>query len=80
MKEKADRLDRLERYGLIDKAPYQENPIRYRYALAPAGADVLPILQALGAWSEKHIPGRWSSPKWFVTGQPAQFYPSSSRS
>jgi DNA-binding HxlR family transcriptional regulator len=71
----ADRLERLERYGLIEKTPYQESPVRYRYSLTRAGADVLPILQALGAWSERHIPGRWVSPDWFLKGTSEQFYP-----
>jgi DNA-binding HxlR family transcriptional regulator len=69
----ADRLERLERYGLVEKAPYQENPVRHRYSLTRAGADVLPILQALAAWSERHIPGRWSSPEWFLKGTAEQF-------
>jgi DNA-binding HxlR family transcriptional regulator len=72
----ADRLERLERYGLIQKAPYQETPVRYRYFLTRAGADVLPILQSLGAWSDRYIPGRWSSPEWFLKGRAEQFYPS----
>jgi DNA-binding HxlR family transcriptional regulator len=71
----ADRLERLERFGLIEKTPYQESPIRYRYSLTWAGADVLPILQALGAWSGRHIPERWNSPEWFLNGKAEQFYP-----
>jgi DNA-binding HxlR family transcriptional regulator len=71
----ADRLERLERYGLIEKAPYQETPVRYRYSLTRAGADVLPILQSLGSWSDRYIPDRWSSPEWFLKGTAEQFYP-----
>lgn len=71
----ADRLERLERYGLVDKTPYQENPVRHRYSLTSAGADVLPILQALAAWADRHIPARWSSPAWFLEGTPEQFHP-----
>ncbi|MEX0853493.1 MAG: helix-turn-helix domain-containing protein [Bauldia sp.] len=71
----ADRLERLEAYGLISKAPYQTNPRRYRYSLTAKGADVLPVLQALAAWSAAHVPDRWTSPAWFVDGRPRDFYP-----
>src|SRR5262245_30571744 len=46
----ADRLDRLEEYGLIRKSPYQQNPVRYEYRLTERGADMLPILQQLAVW------------------------------
>lgn len=71
----ADRLEKLERYGLVTKAAYQHNPPRHQYFLTEKGADVLPILQALADWSQKHIPDRWSSPAWFTDGVPAHFYP-----
>lgn len=71
----ADRLDRLERYGLATKTAYQENPARYEYWLTERGADLLPVLQALAVWSDKHIPDRWSSPAWFTEGRPENFYP-----
>jgi DNA-binding HxlR family transcriptional regulator len=71
----ADRLARLEEHGLVSKRPYQTNPVRYEYALTRAGADLLPVLQALAGWSAKHIPGRWAAPKWFVEGKPEDFYP-----
>lgn len=69
----ADRLDKLEAYGLIGKTAYSESPLRYRYWLTEAGAEILPILQAMAAWSGKHIPGRWQSPVWFSEGVPATF-------
>ena len=71
----AERLERLERYGLIEKRAYQTKPLRYQYFLTREGADVLPILQAVAAWSAKHIPGRWTSPAWFLEGAPQHFYP-----
>ena len=71
----ADRLTRLEELGLISKAEYQANPSRHDYHLTRSGADLLPVLQALAAWSDKHIPGRWGSPKWFLEGKPSDFYP-----
>ena len=71
----ADRLARLEELGLISKTEYQTNPSRHEYHLTRSGADLLPVLQAFAAWSDKHIPERWRSPKWFVEGKPADFYP-----
>ena len=52
----ADRLKKLESYGLITKEPYQTNPVRYEYALTEKGADLLPLVQAMIGWSNTHIP------------------------
>jgi DNA-binding HxlR family transcriptional regulator len=71
----ADRLERLEKFGLITKSPYQENPVRYQYRLTALGADMLPVLQQLAAWSLRHIPKRWAPPRWFDEGKPEHFYP-----
>jgi DNA-binding HxlR family transcriptional regulator len=71
----ADRLARLEESGLVTKDRYQSNPERHEYRLTRAGADLLPVLQALADWSERHIPGRWAQPKWFSGGKPEDFYP-----
>ena len=71
----ADRLDRLERYELVTKSRYQENPVRYEYALTARGADLLPVLQALAGWATQHIAERWTPPRWFDEGKPEQFYP-----
>jgi DNA-binding HxlR family transcriptional regulator len=72
----ADRLERLERFGLVTKSPYQQNPVRYQYRLTARGADLLPVLQELAAWATRYIPDRWSSPPWFSEGKPEHFYPS----
>jgi DNA-binding HxlR family transcriptional regulator len=71
----ADRLALLEEIGLVSKRAYQSNPTRHEYHLTRAGADLLPVLQALANWSAVHIPGRWSAPKWFTEGKPEDFYP-----
>jgi DNA-binding HxlR family transcriptional regulator len=70
----ADRLIRLEEYGLVTKRPYQDAPIRHEYRLTPKGADLLPVLQALAGWSARHIPDRWPAPRWFTDGRPQDFY------
>jgi DNA-binding HxlR family transcriptional regulator len=71
----ADRLGKLEQWGLITKTSYQDNPPRHEYALTPAGADFLPVLQALAAWSHRHLPDRWPAPDWFTTAKAEDFYP-----
>jgi DNA-binding HxlR family transcriptional regulator len=71
----ADRLGKLERYELITRRPYQNGPLRYEYELTEAGANMLPILQALAAWATRHLSERWASPGWFLNGQPEEFYP-----
>jgi DNA-binding HxlR family transcriptional regulator len=71
----ADRLTRLQEFGLVTKTAYSNNPPRHKYNLTRSGADLLPVLQALADWSTKHIPGRWAQPKWFSEGGPEEFYP-----
>jgi DNA-binding HxlR family transcriptional regulator len=67
----ADRLRRLERDGILARRLYQARPRRYEYVLTERGAELLPILQALGRWGGKHIPQRWTPPAWFAEATPA---------
>ena len=53
----ADRLKRLEANGLIDKIPYQHNPVRYEYRLTEKGQDLEPLVMEIVRWGLKHIPG-----------------------
>lgn len=53
----ADRLRRLEEAGLIDKAAYQEHPVRYTYRLTEKGKELRDVLGAFVRWGKKHIPG-----------------------
>jgi DNA-binding HxlR family transcriptional regulator len=53
----ADRLKRLEENGLIEKTPYQYNPVRYEYYLTDKGQDLEPLVQEIVQWGLKHIPG-----------------------
>ena len=53
----ADRLKRLAAYGLIDKAPYQQNPVRYAYRLTEAGQSLAPVLKAMLEWGLTRIAG-----------------------
>lgn len=51
------RLDRLQAAGVVEKAVYQERPVRYEYHLTEAGRDIVPALITLMAWGD-----RWSTP------------------
>jgi len=53
----AERLKRLEAAGLIKKEFYQDNPPRAEYLLTRKGADLGPILRAMGEWGQRYIPG-----------------------
>ena len=53
----ADRLRRLEAAGIIKKVLYQSNPPRAEYYLTSRGADLGPVLGAMGKWAERHVPG-----------------------
>jgi DNA-binding HxlR family transcriptional regulator len=53
----ADRLKRLEENGVIERAAYQDRPVRYAYRLSDKGKDFGNVLLALVAWGKKHIPG-----------------------
>lgn len=53
----AERLKRLDASGLVEKTPYQENPLRHEYGLTPAGLELKNILLGLAEWGNRHIPG-----------------------
>ena len=53
----ADRLKRLQAYGLIDKKPYQQRPLRYAYALTAKGRSLGPVLKEMSDWGKKNIAG-----------------------
>ena len=53
----ADRLKRLERAGVIARAPYRQRPIRFSYTLTKRGRDLGDIMVALVRWGKRHVPG-----------------------
>jgi len=52
------RLEGLVAAGVVGRSRYQDHPPRYRYQLAEAGADLVPVLMALTAWGD-----RWVTPE-----------------
>ncbi len=53
----ADRLRRMEEYGLIKAVPYQQRPVRYSYSLTRKGRGLGDVLRAVAQWGRRHIPG-----------------------
>ncbi len=53
----ADRLKRLERFGLVTRAAYQERPVRHAYSLTTEGKQLGRVLRAMADWALQYIPG-----------------------
>lgn len=53
----SDRLKRLKAYGIINKSPYQDRPVRYEYLLTKQGKALGNILTSIKDWGLKFIPG-----------------------
>ncbi len=53
----ADRLKRLERFGIITRSAYQEHPVRYAYSLTDEGKQLGRVLRALADWGLENIAG-----------------------
>lgn len=62
----ADRLKRMGEAGLISRAPYQKHPVRHEYALTRKGLSLLPVLQAMCRWANRHFPDTWTPPESFM--------------
>ncbi len=52
-----ERLKRLEKNGVIEKRPYQKNPVRYEYFLTNTGNALKPVLMEIAGWGSVHIEG-----------------------
>jgi len=53
----ANRLKRLEMAGVVEKKAYSNKPVRYQYELTAKGRDLVPMLEAMVEWANKHVPG-----------------------
>lgn len=53
----ANRLKKLEAWGLIHKSKSPENGRVNLYHATERGRDVLPVLTAVGRWALRHLPG-----------------------
>jgi DNA-binding HxlR family transcriptional regulator len=54
----ADRLAKLVDFGVLERRAYRAPGERERdeYHLTAAGTELLPVLAALAAWGDKHVP------------------------
>lgn len=53
----AERLKRIEEFGLVTKNPYQTNPLRFEYSLTEKGKALEPILNEMARWGLHYIKG-----------------------
>ncbi|MFI9812818.1 winged helix-turn-helix transcriptional regulator [Saccharothrix variisporea] len=51
----SDRLDRLMSAGLVERKPYQRNPVRYRYELTEPGKELYGVVLSLLAWGDRYM-------------------------
>lgn len=52
----SERLQSLERDGIVARRFYSDHPPRAEYVLTPQGDALAPALQALYAWGTEHAP------------------------
>src|SRR4029079_8136930 len=53
----AERLKRLEQWGLVRREIYQRRPGRYAYQLTTEGKSLEPVLRQIMAWGHKRLGG-----------------------
>jgi DNA-binding HxlR family transcriptional regulator len=61
----ADRLRRLVDEGLLEKQPYQADPVRYDYVLTEKGRDFWSVLAAMARWGDRWLAGEGGPPVTF---------------
>ena len=52
----SERLQALEREGIVTRQFYSDHPPRAEYVLTERGNSLAPVLQALYAWGTEHAP------------------------
>ncbi|GAB2959767.1 winged helix-turn-helix transcriptional regulator [Saccharothrix stipae] len=52
----SDRLNGLVEYGVLERVPYQDRPPRHEYRLTARGRELTPVILALTAWGDRHLP------------------------
>jgi len=59
----ADRLKRLTAWGLVERAPYQQRPVRYAYRLTDQGRALEPVLLSVMRWGHETLQGGLFDPE-----------------
>jgi DNA-binding HxlR family transcriptional regulator len=57
-----DRLRRLVDEGLLEKRPYQTEPVRYDYVLTEKGRDFYGVLLVMNRWGDRWLAGEAGPP------------------
>jgi DNA-binding HxlR family transcriptional regulator len=65
----ADRLERLERAGVITKERDPFDGRKRRYTVTDRGVDLVPILVELALWGNEHTPGGSGDPPIMVAAR-----------
>jgi DNA-binding HxlR family transcriptional regulator len=52
----SERLQELEREGIVDRTVVPETPVRVEYSLTKKGKALAEAVDSLAQWAEKHIP------------------------
>jgi DNA-binding HxlR family transcriptional regulator len=71
----ADRLARLQAADLIRRTPASDDGRRSRYEFTQAGAELVPVVQAMARWGEANLPERWTPPPGWYAAEPKDFAP-----
>jgi DNA-binding HxlR family transcriptional regulator len=53
----AERLQRLERAGIVETTLYSEHPPRAEYHLTERGRELGDVVAAMAEWGLRHLPG-----------------------
>ncbi|WP_144127687.1 winged helix-turn-helix transcriptional regulator [Catellatospora sichuanensis] len=52
-----ERLGHLVEHDVVQRQPYQSNPVRHEYLLTPAGHGLLPVLVSMQDWADRYVLG-----------------------
>jgi DNA-binding HxlR family transcriptional regulator/peroxiredoxin len=52
-----ERLVHLVGHGVLERRPYQDNPVRYEYVLTPSGHGLLSVLVGMQDWADRWLLG-----------------------
>jgi DNA-binding HxlR family transcriptional regulator len=51
----SERLKELEAEGIVERRVVPSTPVRVDYRLTAKGRDLVPVIEALGAWAERWV-------------------------
>lgn len=57
-----DRLNLLEREGVLRRVEYQQRPARYEYRLTEKGRELYPVIMTIVHWGDKYYADEGSPP------------------